>query len=248
MGLSSNTLVHLTRQKDSLIGIIQEGFKLKYCAENVRTSKGTISGAFPMVSFSDIPLSELKNHITSYGNFGIGLKKDWAKRNKLNPVLYFDNSSKVSGLMNEDFGVLAKLAKKGEIPKNIFESLIHISSYAKNYEGTLETEKVKIENYRFSDEREWRYVPINEELDGCKSWITPSDYDTQEKKDNVNSELNKIHLTFNPDDINYLFVEHEAEIQEFIEIIRKTFKKNAFDSVDRLISRIITTSQIMTDI
>ncbi|PWK80345.1 abortive phage resistance protein AbiGi (putative antitoxin) [Mucilaginibacter oryzae] len=64
MALSSNSLVHLTNFKQSLIGILNESFKVKYCLENVITQVGVLKYAIPMVSFCDIPLSELKDHIT----------------------------------------------------------------------------------------------------------------------------------------------------------------------------------------
>lgn len=247
MGLSSNTLIHLTTEKKSLVGIIQNGFKVKYCAENVKTQTKTISAAFPMVCFSDIPLSELKNHITSYGNYGIGLKKEWAKQNGLNPVLYIDNKSQLGGLISKDFDRLFKLANNNKIPEDIFDSLIHIISYTKNYEGELETTKVKKDNYRFSDEREWRFVPYGKGLLSNQSWIPEDNYKDGKKKNAANKKLGEIRLEFSPDDINYVFVEKETEISEFIEIIRKSNSKSPYDSVERLFSRIITTEQIMTD-
>lgn len=247
MGLSSNTLIHLTTEKESLIKIIQEGFKVKYCAENVQTQTKRITGAFPMICFSDIPLSELKNHITSYGNYGIGLKKEWAKEKGLNPVLYIDNKSLLGSLMNKDFERLLRLANAKDIPEDIFDSLIHIISYAKNYEGKLETAKIKKDNYRFSDEREWRYVPYGNQLLGNESWISEEGYRDSIKKLAANKKLSKVKLSFSPDDINYIFVEKESEISEFIEILRKSNSKSPYESVERLFSRILTTEQIMTD-
>ena len=87
MGLSSNTLIHLTDKKESLIGILKEGFKVKYCNEQISMKDGPISAAFPMISFSDIPLSELHLHIESYGDYGIGLKKSWAKNNSWRNII-----------------------------------------------------------------------------------------------------------------------------------------------------------------
>ena len=74
MGLSSNSLIHLTKSKDALIGILKEGFRIKYCLENIGARNIKVGAAFPMVSFCDIPLSEIKNHIENYGDYGVGAK------------------------------------------------------------------------------------------------------------------------------------------------------------------------------
>ena len=37
MSLSSNTLIHLTNKKEALIGILKEGFRIKYCLEHLKT-------------------------------------------------------------------------------------------------------------------------------------------------------------------------------------------------------------------
>ncbi len=76
MALSSNSLIHLTQKKEALIGILENNFKIKYCYEIINTSSGKINAAFPMVSFCDIPLSQIKEHINKYGSYGIGLKKN----------------------------------------------------------------------------------------------------------------------------------------------------------------------------
>lgn len=248
MGLSSNTLIHLTLEKDALIGIIKEGFKIKYCYENLKTLKGSVTAAFPMVSFSDIPLSELGYHIDSYGSYGIGLKKEWAKKNGLNPVLYFDNKSTIGGTIRKDFADIYGKAHKGELDKSLVKTIFEILSYSKNYEGTLNTKKITREHYRFSDEREWRFVPDEKMLNGADSYIGKKIYDSDEEKKLANSKLEELRLTFEPDDINYVFVEKESEIEEIIGILRSSNSSKPHNSVERLLTRILTTEQIKTDI
>jgi hypothetical protein len=97
MGISTNAVIHFTNKIERLRGILTEGFKVKYCLEKNYVKGGQISAAVPMVSFCDLPLSEIKNHILKYGSYGIGLKKSWALTNGLNPVLYIDRNSDLGG-------------------------------------------------------------------------------------------------------------------------------------------------------
>jgi hypothetical protein len=96
MGLSSNTLIHFTKSIKALSGILTEHFKIKYCQEIVYSISDNSKLIVPMVSFCDIPFSQIINHIDSYGYYGIGLKKEWAEKNGLNPVLYIEKNSLLS--------------------------------------------------------------------------------------------------------------------------------------------------------
>lgn len=88
MGLSSNSIIHFTNSSEALKGILRNNFRITYCKETIQLDKQTVTFHVPMVSFCDIPLFEIKNHIDSYGNYGLGLTKEWAIKNKLNPVIY----------------------------------------------------------------------------------------------------------------------------------------------------------------
>jgi hypothetical protein len=241
MGVSSDTLIHLTSQKEHLHGILREGFKIKYCHEFVNTVKGTISAGFPMISLSDLPLSQLYSQILNYGNYGIGMKKEWAKRQGLNPVLYIDENSSLGGCIREDFKDIFDQVQNSTLDYKLYETTTTLISYMKNYQGRLETPKILRENYRFSDEREWRYVPSPKELNGAPMLIDST------KKAEENPKIEHLRLLFHPDDINYIFVETEDEISEIIKIIRDANSDKSFTSVERLMTRIITTSQIRTD-
>lgn len=85
MPLSSSSIIHFTNKKAYLKGILENNFHISYCSETVTFGTQNWSFHAPMVSFCDIPLSEVKNHIEKYGSYGIGLTKEWASRNGLNP-------------------------------------------------------------------------------------------------------------------------------------------------------------------
>lgn len=217
--MSSNTslypdiLFHFTNGRTNLFDILDSHFKVSYAREKVEGSETKREFAVPMVSFCDLKLSELKTHMGKYGNFGIGLTKEWANRNGLNPVMYI-----------------------------------------KNYEGTLTREGETTEKFRFADEREWRYVPpITEQ--GIPPFVAKSNIDSPTKKSKYNNLAQDIRLKFEPNDIKYLIVESDSDINHLISHLKvEKLKKDAdlnkhYDSeiLDRLSSRILTAEQIYRD-
>ena len=93
VALSSNSIIHFTKTKESLKGILENNFKLSFCKETFHLGNDVSRIYVPMVSFCDIPLSEVKNHIEKYGAYGIGLTREWAIKQGLNPVLYLEKES-----------------------------------------------------------------------------------------------------------------------------------------------------------
>jgi len=97
MAISTNSIIHYTRKYDTITSVLQEGFRIKYCAEALKLGNDKFSKtAHQMISFCDIPLSNSKQHFSAYGRYGIGLSKDWAKRNGVNPVIYIDKNSLIA--------------------------------------------------------------------------------------------------------------------------------------------------------
>lgn len=124
--LSANTLFHFT-SKDALLGILKTGFRPAYSDEFghdvIGRSLSTIT--IPMVCFCDLPLSRLDNHIKGfdwehngekqfskkYGNFGLGMSKEWGITKRLNPVLYATQESAVMEFIGTSYNTLLKLYK-----------------------------------------------------------------------------------------------------------------------------------------
>ncbi len=173
MALSTNSVFHFTKDIDSLKGILSSFFRIKYCLEIIEGKEKTISFAVPMVSFCDIPLSQVINHVDKYGGYGIGLLKKWAKRKRLNPVLYLEKSSTILNdvLIREEF----------ERSENQF--IQELLRYTKNYDGKLiRNNEVVQKEYRYYDEREWRYCPTLEEMFKQPIIIHNTENYTQEKQ------------------------------------------------------------------
>ncbi|WP_324036663.1 abortive infection system antitoxin AbiGi family protein [Aeromonas caviae] len=141
MAISTNSIIHYTGSYKALTSILEEGFKVKYCLEKLYLHDEVSNAAHPMVSFCDIPLSDSTQHFSAYGKYGIGLSKEWAIKNGVNPVIYIDRNSlfakSIEGLIKERRRDDSNLTEqqKGEI--------LRIKSYAKNYSGELTRKNVK---------------------------------------------------------------------------------------------------------
>jgi len=243
MPLSSSTLIHFTNDKDALKGILRENFKIHYCRENLMLGAANLEFLVPMVSFCDIPLSQVKSHIESYGKYGIGLTKDWGMKNRLNPVLYMAAGSNLSHDYERAF---SSFITSDDSPWTRDEqSLANMLRYMKNYEGDLVRTAGQIDNYRFSDEREWRYVPPVETA--CDMLVLHDDSDANFRI-NLDEKLKNLRLNFEPNDIKYIIIQDDSEIEEFFSYLGKVKGKYAHEDVIRLTTRILTTEQIYRDI
>jgi len=255
MALYPNTLFHFTT-KEGFLGILENNFRLSYALEKIRGPHTEKVIAIPMVSFCDLRLSELSRHIQSYGRYGIGLSKDWAERQKLNPVFYVNPDAQVVGdaMWAIDKLNQAGLAKgrEGEASEQLKlqGSVMNILRFMKNYEGDLVREgKVKEQRFRFANEREWRFVPdvFHAEVlpfvrvTGDGTW-------NSEIKAKCNKLVAHLPLKFDPDDIKYLVVEQDEERLPLLPYLSAVTGKNySEDEIKRLSTRILTSEQIETD-
>jgi hypothetical protein len=164
----------------------------------------------------------------------------------LNPVLYIEQYSHLGPHMLNVFSQFYNKPNPTEFEYNIAE----VIRYLKNYEGTLKRRnKPPVLNYRFSDEREWRYIVPRDLLQPM--FMVKGEYEEQltEASKQIKQNVDLQRLDFVPDDINYIIIKEESEISEFIRILRDAKgKKFTQDQIERLMTRIITTERIEKDI
>src|SRR6478736_2020137 len=100
MAVSANTLFHFTSIK-GLTGILSSsGFYCQYSDEhfeNILPPKNHYRFTYiPMTSFCDLTIMQLSSdsvHRKNFGEFGIGLTKEWGIRNGVSPVMYVHKES-----------------------------------------------------------------------------------------------------------------------------------------------------------
>ncbi|WP_300701295.1 abortive infection system antitoxin AbiGi family protein [Bacteroides sp.] len=244
--LSANTLFHFTKSKETLINILKSDFRPSYCTEEnylVESKRWKV----PMVCFCDIPLSQIEEHAYWYGEYAIGLTKEWAIRNNLNPVLYVNKEVELIDTLKNSFEQL--IEKRNSVEnfselQAIINNLLYQYAYIKPYEGIRYDKNQYIDIIkRYYDEREWRYVPKkeNEPLFEFATAFFPGQI--QE----LNNSIKDYGLKFEPKHINYIIVSKEQEILEIkreIEKIKGNFPNN---DVSLLTTRIISMERIKED-
>lgn len=248
MAISSNSVIHFTNKLENLQGILTEsGFRLKYCAEKLTLDGFNLPFATPMICFCDIPLSEVKNHIDSYGSYGIGLYKSWAKNSALNPVLYIDENSETAKHIKIAFERIMELYDKKEYPDlSIVNAIFNLTQFCKNYEGPLKHGKINDEKYRFYNEREWRYVPGTEIINQDERSVYLEDYNKD--KESFNKNLENLFLKFSIEDISYIIVNDSDEIPDILNLVNNEYEDIYTAKQLKILStKIITTNQIFND-
>lgn len=250
--LHPEILFHFT-SKAGLFGILESNFGISYSRESIVGKGRSVGFAVPMVSFCDLKLSELKDHMDKYKGYGIGLSKGWANKRGLNPVFYV---SRHCSFTENFISAVEKLHshldtiqdfEQFNAASTAYMEILNTYRYIKNYEADLvRSGKKTVPNYRFADEREWRYVPP---LQATKRPFVPLEKIAGDvQKQGLNASIAHLKLKFQPEDIRCLIVEHDRERIELIDHLESVKSRFREDTRRRLASRILTADQIRRDI
>jgi len=215
--------------------------------------------AYPMVCFCDIPLSQIKNHTDAYGKYAVGLKKEWAIKKGVTPVLYTHKESLVTENFRQSYKDLSEILKNNpkdhQIPA-LGNSLLYTSFFIKPYEGE-QCISGETKNITFYNEREWRYtLPreiFTEQLEEIVKngfdtvFLSEDEYNDRRIRQTIDRKNEKYGLDFSPKDINYIIVEKEDEILGLIDAIQRIKGKYPYDDVKLLSTRIISMERIAED-
>ena len=276
MAVSTSSIFHFTPELEYLVSILQGGFRPTYCLEEYYLDDGALEVGIPMVSFCDIPLSQLSDQFDSYGNYGIGLSKSWASTQKINPVIYMDHNSYCSASIsafiqyaqeNDEFNDLRNRfqmtsEKEGEVKiedtytgerKVRINAMTTLISYIKNSSGDLYRKgELHITDYNFYAEREWRFVPTEDLLNQARTMHHPilmkDEYLDWRGSSSAKQFLEPISLGFDHRDIDYIIVKNSTDIPILIEKI-KGMPHLFGDAMEMevLFTKIISASKIIKD-
>lgn len=239
--LSTSSLFHYTSSKENIIKILSEGFHPKYSLEKLGILKKddflialsellakpileeeiTDEFAIPMSCFCDIPLDLVEKHIKVYGNFAIGMTKEWGERQAICPVFYVPKKGEsrflLEMLLRKTHKLIPQLKARQKridaVPlwkRNIsneilgvdlidlMDRIINLVMYIKPYSGPYERANIgfKEDDYKFYDEREWRYKPSRYL---AREFLTKEEYSDEKLRKDANESMG--FLSFEKDDI-----------------------------------------------
>lgn len=215
MGLSSNILWHQTSEDGFYEILKSRELRYSYSLERIILLFELKPVAFPMISVSDYPFSEIGNNKWTYGDYCIGFSQKWGEHVGFSPVCYCSYGSRILQHLNV---LLGKAIKSNS--KEMFELVMSMFSYMKFVEAPLITQKRLFEKYRFYDEREWRVVPSTAETDKAdvSPYMTEKGYKDY-KEHNDGKSLLKIGVNFQYADIHYIIVKTKDDVNKTRDIV-----------------------------
>lgn len=236
----TSSLFHFTKDPGVLLRILETGLIPNYCREDLSYFDRKVNVGVPMISFCDIPLTRTSMFKARYGDYAIGLSKEWALKKQINPILYVnDERILVSlGFLRAYYRTLDEEVKerggsetsisvnllsqksldgiKAFVNRNNAKDAVYsLMGYMKRYiskgpDGSDQSNYI---------ENEWRYVVTGEgiewkwSLDDYKKWRGKGD------KPEPSAALKAQRLTFNVEDITHIIVKTESEIHHFVDAI-----------------------------
>ena len=169
----SHTLFHFTKNIEFLKDILVNGFWPRYCLEDSGWYGGEgFNVAYPMVCFCDIPLSRVGDHVGFYGDYGIGVTREWAQTNELSPVLYISQNTPVHSSLSS---LLIGNRTGTGYYHNSNSDVNRLMANVKPLQGTMRLgDGIVVKE--FYQESEWRAVPVNKESPDILPWVSEAQF------------------------------------------------------------------------
>ena len=250
---SANVLFQCMRELDYLKAALKnQAIMPRYYPEKVDylNISGIDKIAFPMSCFCDIHLKKLEDHMFNYGDFAIGLSKEWGITKGIQPIQYINEGS----ALRKDFSSVFNLAltetdeKRKEF--NFYNDYLLTSLlFMKPLEGEMPT--VKGDKYRnFHDEKEWRFVPNIHEVNTDLPLVIPPEQMNQKSIDAYSDSIQKrpeLWLKFELSKIKYIIVNDQSSKKELITFLKEHKTSESIDELLELSSKILVYSELKED-
>ena len=211
-----NIIVHSTKFFDDLKNILEsKSLKISFCCEDFYFNKSAISkAAHPMICFSEYNPLTINNEIITYGKYGIGFSKSWAREKKISPVLYVSENSTAAKGMKELLIARRIRSLDKKLDPKLRLAIMEIKCFIKNEKGY--NSNTHNPEFDFKSENEWRFVPQKKEIKNYLISQNQSTYLNNKKKHN--QKLEKFPLKFDLNDLKVVYVSNANERNEIIKL------------------------------
>lgn len=254
MAVSANTLFHFTKIGSLKSILSSQGFFCQYSDEhfeNILPKRSFYRFVYiPMVSFCDLTITQLSNdsdHRKNFGEYGIGLTKEWGIKNQVSPVMYVHRLSQTTSQLSELISTFKGFHKAKENfidVSSLEDELVDFFKYIKPYRGIWHKGK-KIKYVRnpiiYYNEREWRYCPKLKDQAILSAIIK----ENKRQKEKLNADLRGRMLKFKSEDIKFILIKNKRDISAMAKVI--TSMNIPIAQKNELITKIITFEEIKED-
>jgi len=241
----AHTLFHFTNSSEVLKLIIKNGFWPRYCSEDVRWLgyKEFEFISYPMVCFCDIPISRTEEHVKFYGEYGIGLTKEWAESNRLTPILYVSTNNHLPKTFRDIVDHVFQLSDDSK--EEAKQTIRYLLAHAKPTEGNMVIGG-NLVSKEFYQESEWRKVPKHPNI---KDYLKKAELEDQ----NIINECNEMTrkfctIKFTPKDVKYIFVKNDSDIPDLVNFIQSELDHFPNADIKVLLTRVTSLESIRRDL
>lgn len=234
--LSSDTLFTFTSKIEYLISMLENGIYPRYIFERIPILNKTWYYTVAAKCFCDIPLGKIKSHLNWFGNYGLGIKKQYLRENGATPVMYIHSKS---------HWIIDALTKGGIQNLQSYPVLPFLKRHF-GLDYKLNDDSTSDQKYRiFYDEREWRYIPKNNDLETSGDNLLIKDGIEMIRQKNIKTPYSKASIPLNPKDIEYIIINSFKEFKELKTRLREIYSMN--DDYELMLSKILIADRIIRD-
>ncbi len=232
--LSSDALFTFTPKLEYLISMLKNGIHPRYIYERIPIQNKTWYYKVAAKCFCDIPLGKVKTHLTYFGNYGLGIKKSYLKGKGVSPIMYIHSNSGwiidalvAGGLKNlKSYPTLPFLKR-------------HMGQDFKRGDDGKYTQKFRT----FYDEREWRYIPKDNDLETGGNIKQIKDGIEQIRRKNIDTPYSKSDIPLNPQVIEYIIIDSFNEFKDLKSSLKDSFPDT--DDYELMLSKILIAEGIL---
>ncbi|CAK6472698.1 hypothetical protein BFRIG_01891 [Peribacillus frigoritolerans] len=176
--------------------------------------------AFPMSCFCDIHLNKLVSHMSNYGQYGIGLSKQWGIRQGIQPIHYINQHSELRKDFSKVFANALETTSKGEF--TLYNNyLLHDLFFMKPLDGQMFRDN-RYETRNFHDEKEWRFIPNFNGIETDLPMVIDQEQMNYKSYNAYSQGIRKrpeLWLNFSYDAIKHIIVSDQNDREELIDYI-----------------------------